>query len=166
MPASSMRTPLRAACTMAFASAWTVRTQCPSSIRCPSSSQCGRPRIEPLYPVARMILSRTTTAPTNLRSQVERVATSRAMFMKYSSHETRFRMVTSCILDGVMPRAKSRLVAVGAAALLLSAARGASARGTSKPRPEQTAPPPADLETAERQYAELDYEEANHTAER
>jgi hypothetical protein len=74
--------------------------------------------------------------------------------------------VTSCILDGVIPRAKSRLVAVGAAALLLSAAHGASARGTSKPRPEQTAPPPADLDTAERQYAELDYEEANHTAER
>src|SRR5882672_11195641 len=38
-----------------------------------------------------MLLSRTTTAPTNFRSQVERVATSRAMFMKYSSQETRTR---------------------------------------------------------------------------
>jgi hypothetical protein len=72
----------------------------------------------------------------------------------------------SCILDGVMPRAKRSLGAAGAAALVLCAAQGASARGTSKPRPEQTAPPPADLETAERQYAELDYEEANRTAER
>src|SRR5580704_13388018 len=38
-----------------------------------------------------MLLSRTMTAPTNLRSQVERVDTSRAMFMKYSSHEARAR---------------------------------------------------------------------------
>src|SRR5689334_18126055 len=29
------------------------------------------------------------TAPTNLRSHVDRVATSRAMFMKYSSHDAR-----------------------------------------------------------------------------
>ena len=39
-----------------------------------------------------MLLSRTMTAPTNLRSQVERVATVRAMFMKYSSQEERARM--------------------------------------------------------------------------
>lgn len=43
--------------------------------------------MDPLYPVARIERSRTTTAPTNLRSQVERVATSRAMFMKYSSQD-------------------------------------------------------------------------------
>src|SRR5580692_1485546 len=39
-----------------------------------------------------MLLSRTMTAPTNFRAQVERVETSRAMFMKYSSHETRTRV--------------------------------------------------------------------------
>jgi hypothetical protein len=38
-----------------------------------------------------MLLSRTMTAPTNLRSQVDRVDTSRAMFMKYSSHVARTR---------------------------------------------------------------------------
>ena len=38
-----------------------------------------------------MFLSRTMTAPTNLRSHVERVDTSRAMFMKYSSQDARFR---------------------------------------------------------------------------
>src|SRR5262249_32895781 len=36
-----------------------------------------------------MVLSRTITEPTNLRSQVEREETTRAMFMKYSSQETR-----------------------------------------------------------------------------
>jgi len=41
--------------------------------------------------VARMLRSRTMTAPTNFRSQVERVDTSRAMFMKYSSHDARAR---------------------------------------------------------------------------
>src|SRR5271155_5478161 len=39
-----------------------------------------------------MLLSRTMTAPTNLRSHVDRVETSRAMFMKYSSQETRTRL--------------------------------------------------------------------------
>src|SRR5512141_666541 len=36
-----------------------------------------------------MVLSRTSTAPTCLRSHVARVATTRAMFMKYSSQLTR-----------------------------------------------------------------------------
>src|SRR5579863_5862762 len=40
-----------------------------------------------------MLLSRTMTAPTNFRAHVERVDTSRAMFMKYSSQETRTRGV-------------------------------------------------------------------------
>src|SRR5437867_7159453 len=74
---------------MAFASAWIVPTQCPPSMSCPASSQWGMPRTEPLYPVDRMVLSRTITAPTCLRSQVERVAACRAMFMKYVCQSTR-----------------------------------------------------------------------------
>src|SRR6266542_3103256 len=74
---------------MAFASACTVATQCPSSIRQPTSSQCGSPRIEPLYPVERIVRSRTITAPTCLRGQVEREATCWAMFMKYVCQSTR-----------------------------------------------------------------------------
>src|SRR5215831_12831320 len=54
---------------------------------CPTSSQWGIPRMLPLYPVERMVRSRTTTAPTCLRSQVARVATCFAMSMKYWSHE-------------------------------------------------------------------------------
>src|SRR5918998_6255982 len=41
-------------------------------------------------------LSRTTTAPTASRGQVERVATSWAMRMKYSSHEGRARLSAEC----------------------------------------------------------------------
>ena len=43
-----MFTPLRAAWMIAFASAWIVATQWPSSIMCPTSVQWGMPRIEPL----------------------------------------------------------------------------------------------------------------------
>jgi hypothetical protein len=43
-----MRTPLRAACKMALASAWMVATQCPFSSTCPTSSQWGMPRMLPL----------------------------------------------------------------------------------------------------------------------
>src|SRR5512140_3438924 len=43
-----------------------------------------------------MVLSRTSTAPTCLRSQVARVATTRAMFMKYSSQLTRVSMRPPC----------------------------------------------------------------------
>ena len=50
------------------------------------------PRIDPLYPVDRMVLSRTITAPTDLRGQVEREETTRAMFMKYSSQGARSAM--------------------------------------------------------------------------
>src|SRR5512132_151238 len=85
----SIATPFFAAWMMAFASAWTVATQWPSSIMWPTSLQCGSPRIDPLYPVERIVLSRTSTAPPCLRSQVARVATTRAMFMKYSSQLTR-----------------------------------------------------------------------------
>src|SRR5919107_1476065 len=78
---------------MAFCSAWSVRWQLsrPSTtrIRQPTSSQCGIPEGLPLYPVVSILLSRTTTAPTARRGQVERVATSWAMRMKYSSHEGR-----------------------------------------------------------------------------
>ena len=48
MVAPSMATPFLAAWMMALASAWTVRTQWPSSIMCPASEQCGSPRIDPL----------------------------------------------------------------------------------------------------------------------
>jgi hypothetical protein len=51
-------------------------------------------------------------------------------------------------------------------ALVLMLATTAGARGTGKARPEQTAPPPTDVETAERQYADLAYEDANRTADR
>ena len=60
---------------IALASAWMVATQWSFSIMCPSSAQWGMPRIDPLYPVDRMVRSRTITAPTNLRGQVEREAT-------------------------------------------------------------------------------------------
>src|SRR5262249_18758249 len=82
-----MRTPFLAAWRMALASACTVATQWPFSIMCPTSSQWGIPRMLPLYPVERMVRSRTTTAPTCLRSHVARVATWRAMSMKYWSQE-------------------------------------------------------------------------------
>src|SRR5918997_471598 len=78
---------------IAFCSAWSVRWQLsrPSTIRIrhPTSSQCGSPEGLPLYPVVRMRLSRTITAPTASRGHVERVATSWAMRMKYSSQEGR-----------------------------------------------------------------------------
>src|SRR5262249_2247440 len=50
------------------------------------------PRMEPLYPVERMVLSRTMTAPTYLRGQVERDATTSAICMKYSSQGRRSRI--------------------------------------------------------------------------
>src|SRR5918997_3837181 len=85
---------------MAFCSAWSVRWQLsrPSTtrIRQPTSSQCGIPEGLPLYPVVSIRLSRTTTAPTASRGQVERVATSWAMRMKYSSHEGRARLSAEC----------------------------------------------------------------------
>src|SRR5215212_6382105 len=46
-----------------------------------------------------MRLSRTITAPTARRGQVERVATSCAMRMKYSSHEGRTFLRVSCGCD-------------------------------------------------------------------
>lgn len=96
--APSTRAPVRADARSALSSACTVRTQCPSSIRCPMSSQCGNRRTEPLYPVATMILSWTITAPTCFRSHVDRVATWVAMFMKYVSQSSRTLMpiATSC----------------------------------------------------------------------
>jgi len=46
--APSMPTPFLAAWMIALASAWTVRTQWPSSIMCPASLQWGSPRMDPL----------------------------------------------------------------------------------------------------------------------
>lgn len=53
------------------------------------------PRIDPLYPVDKIVRSRTITEPTNLRGQVEREATTAAMFIKYWSQDTR------CMLGSV-----------------------------------------------------------------
>src|SRR5215212_9567331 len=84
---------------MAFCSACRVRWQLsrPSTIRMrhPTSSQWGIPEGLPLYPVVRMRLSRTITAPTASRGHVERVATSCAMRMKYSSQEGRIFLSVS-----------------------------------------------------------------------
>src|SRR6202162_1268199 len=81
---------------IAFASACTAETQCPSSITHPTSSQCGRPRIDPLYPVERIVRSRAITAPTCFLGHVARVATCRAMFMKYVCQSTRSGMAALC----------------------------------------------------------------------
>jgi hypothetical protein len=40
----------------------------------PTSSQCGSPRTDPLYPVDSTVRSRTITAPTCFREHVDRVA--------------------------------------------------------------------------------------------
>src|SRR5215469_18370399 len=55
----------------------------------------------PLYPVARMRLSLTITAPTERREQVARVATARVIAMKYSSHEGRSCVCGSGICGSV-----------------------------------------------------------------
>src|SRR5258706_7844869 len=60
----------------------------------PSSSQCGSPRIDPVYPVDSTARSRTMTAPTCFRGQVDRVAACCAMPMKYSFHPA--RMARDC----------------------------------------------------------------------
>src|ERR1043166_97168 len=52
-------------------------------MRQPTSVQCGMPAGAPLEPVARIFLSRTITAPTLARLQVERSATSRVIVRKY-----------------------------------------------------------------------------------
>src|SRR5215217_1487899 len=92
---------------MAFCSACSVRWQLsrPSTIRMrqPTSSQWGIPEGLPLYPVVRIRLSRTITAPTARRGQVERVATSCAMRMKYSSQEGRTFFRVSCELEVSIP---------------------------------------------------------------
>src|SRR3989338_2567488 len=80
-----MAAPLRAAWAIALASAWTVLMQWPSTISWPTSSQCGKPRGAPLYPVERITLLLVITAPTWARSQVEREPTISAILRKYSS---------------------------------------------------------------------------------
>src|SRR6266851_7058480 len=59
-------------------------------MRHPTSVQCGNPAGDPLYPVARILRSRTITAPTLARRQVERSATCRVIVMKYWSQLGRF----------------------------------------------------------------------------
>src|SRR4028118_1876822 len=62
----------------------------------PPWSRGGGPEGAPLWPVVRMRLSRTITAPTASRGHVERVATSCEILMKYSSHEGRTFFRVSC----------------------------------------------------------------------
>src|SRR4028118_42676 len=62
----------------------------------PPWSRGGGPEGAPLWPVVRMRLSRTITAPTASRGHVERVATSCEILMKYSSHEGRTFFKVSC----------------------------------------------------------------------
>src|SRR5262245_46888878 len=98
------------------------------------------------------------TEPTNLRSHVDRVATSRAMFMKYSSHDALFIAMAG---DSLAYRAKrnghwyprrmtvcgkSRLVPVFLA--IVFAAGVANAQPKNKPRPAEG----ADVEVAEQLY--------------
>ena len=54
----------------------------------------------------------------------------------------------------------------GALVLLFAASAGARGAKPKPDKPEQVAPPVADLDTAEKQYGDLDYEEANRTADR
>src|SRR5258706_6153069 len=68
--------------------------QCPSSMTQPTSSQCGSPRTDPLYPVDSTVRSRTITAPTCFLGQVDRVAAWCAIPMKYSFHPA--RMEANC----------------------------------------------------------------------
>ena len=62
-----------------------------------------------------MVLSRTITAPTFFRSQVDRVATYCAILMKYSSHGARFGFAGSTgvfffLFINVLPFTKCRLL--------------------------------------------------------
>src|SRR5512145_2937029 len=54
-----------------------------------------------------MVLLRTMTAPTYLRGHVDRVATTCAMLMKYSSHEARGR-ISSVMQPSSPPKPGSR----------------------------------------------------------
>src|SRR6266542_3610063 len=67
------------------------------------------PRIDPLYPVDKIVRLRTSTAPTYLRGQVERVATTCAMLMKYSSQDARGRMssgISRCMVAASVSKYK------------------------------------------------------------
>src|SRR5512144_1217434 len=91
--APSMFVPCLAAWMMAFCSACRPRQiSCRSpegmpicSLRHPRSRQCSMPDGVPLWPVARMFLSLTRTAPTWRRRHVARLFTRCAISMKYSS---------------------------------------------------------------------------------
>src|SRR3990172_3171081 len=93
-----MLVPCLAAWMIAFCSAWSPRhISCRSpdgmpsfSRRHPRSAQCSTPEGAPLYPVARIFLSFTITAPTCLRRQVARRFTRCAISMKYSFQDGRF----------------------------------------------------------------------------
>src|SRR5687768_1745847 len=117
------------------------------------------------------------TAPTCFRSHVDRVATSRAMFMKYSSQDARIlamapsiRFLGSAGIErGILPAMGILRHASVAVALAILVAGGPVHAQKGKPTP----PPapsglsaPADVETAEQLYAKLDYEQAKVVAKR
>src|SRR3990172_6482813 len=91
---------------IAFCSAWSPRhISCRSpdgmpsfSRRHPRSAQCSTPEGAPLYPVARIFLSFTITAPTSLRRHVARRFTRCAISMKYSSQEGRVMISQRCTM--------------------------------------------------------------------
>src|SRR5512137_1129331 len=64
-----------------------------SALRQPTSSQCFSPAGAPLYPVARILLSFTRTAPTLRLMHVDLLDTSRVMSIKYSAQEGLFTPV-------------------------------------------------------------------------
>src|SRR5512143_2880128 len=68
---------------------------CFCSLRQPTSRQWASPEGAPLYPVARIRLSMTRTAPTCRRRQVARLATKPVISIKYSSQVGRLIFVDS-----------------------------------------------------------------------
>ena len=67
--------------------------------------------MEPLYPVDRIVRSRTMAAPTYLRGHVDREATTAAMFMKYWSQDTRGMTTPDlkfCVLEKIPPTTTER----------------------------------------------------------
>src|SRR3989344_3100951 len=96
-------TPWYDACTIAFSSPWLQRHSSsfvPASVKLlqrgqPPSLQFLTPLGVPLYPVETILLSFTITAATFLFTQLLRVATSLAIFMKYSSQSGRSKFCGS-----------------------------------------------------------------------
>src|SRR3989344_7274497 len=117
-----MAIPWYADCTIAFSSACEQRHSSSAvppfanelHLGQPPSLQFFTPRGVPLYPVETILLSRTITAATFLFTQLLLIATSFAMFMKYSSHVGLLRST------GVLRRRESTFSKSSASVSLLS----------------------------------------------